>query len=638
MRKNVKSLAPTLWIVIAAFIIAIFAVWGGAGRLGEAKATNTIATVGKEKISTTLYYQNLRQRLEMLTKQFKQINKNLIQQLNIPQQVLQQIIQQSLLLQMAQDMGIDAAPEEVRAKIMSYPVFQKDGKFVGFQQYKKILDWNHISLSQFEQSLKKEIMLDKLIKILTAAVVVTDDELWQNYKTNNESAKLEYVVLETEKMELKEDFSPEEIKAYFEKNKEKFHISEKREGVMTFLSTDELKKEIKLEDSEIEKYYKNNLSQFKEPERVKVSRIYFPFENKEKEMVKAEAQNILEKIHKGKDFSELAKKYSKDEKAKDGGDWGLSEWKKLSSEEQEKIGKLALGENSELINLKNGISILKVTEKMPSQTKSLAEVKERIVTILKDQKARELAEKRIYSLEKMARKEKSLDVAAQKIGLKIKNTGLLKEGEAIEGIDPSGSLSQALFKLKEREISSLIYTYKGVGIVQLKRIVPPHQANFEEVKTDVRKEFIASKKKEKAFERLKKVKANLKKKDLEALAEKYGLEYKSAEEHKRGQYLSVVGENSEIDRLAFSLPIGKASEPLEFENGYALLRVLDRKEVTRQDFEKNKKEEKKNLLETKKNKFLQSYLFKLRNEKGVKIKYDLFLKINSDILARYEAQ
>ncbi len=35
MRKNVKSLAPVLWIVIATFIIAIFAVWGGAGRLGR---------------------------------------------------------------------------------------------------------------------------------------------------------------------------------------------------------------------------------------------------------------------------------------------------------------------------------------------------------------------------------------------------------------------------------------------------------------------------------------------------------------------------------------------------------------------------------------------------------------------------
>lgn len=636
MRKNVKSLAPILWIVIAAFIITIFAVWGGG--VGEKRAESTIARVGKEKISADLYSQNLRQRLETLRREFKELNRNFIQQLNIPQQVLEQIIQQSLLLQLAQDMGIDATPEEIREKIMSYPVFLKDGKFIGFEEYKRILDLNRIPLSQFEQSLRKEIIIDKLIKTLTAGVTVTEEEIWQNYKTNNESARLEYVVVETEKTELEEEPRSEEIRAYFEENKERFQIPEKREGVMVFLKTDELKNEIELEEREIEKYYKDNLSQFKEPERIKVSRIYLPYEDKEKELIAAEAQNILDKIQKGENFAELAKKYSKDEQAKDGGDWGLFDWKRLSSREQEEIEKLASGENSDLIELEDGLSLLKVTEKKPSLTKPLAEVKERITTILKDQKARELADKRISHLEKGARKEKSVDIAAQRIGLKIRRTGLLKEGEEIEDIDPSGSISQTLFKLKEKEISSLVYTYKGIGVVQLKKVTPSHQANFEEVKDEVKKEFEASKKKENALERLKSARAELEKIELETVAEKYDLEYKTAEEHKRGQYLSIIGENSEVDRHAFSLPLGQPSEPVEFEKGYVLIRILDRKEVTRQDFKESKKEEKESLLEAKKNKFLQSYLHKFRTEKGVKIKYDLFLKINSDILSRFEGE
>ncbi len=636
MRKNVKSLAPILWIVIAAFIITIFAVWGGG--LGEKKAASTIARVGKEKISANLYSQNLRQRLETLKREFKELNRNFIQQLNIPQQVLEQIIQQSLLLQLAQDMGIDATPEEIREKIMSYPVFQKDGKFIGFEEYKRILDWNRTPVSQFEQSLRKEIIIDKLIKALTAGVTATEEEIWQNYKKNNESAKLEYVVGETEKIELKEEPQPEEILAYFEENKEKFQTPEKREGVMVFLKTDELKNEIELEDSEIEKYYKDNLSQFKEPERVKLSRIYLPYEDKEKELVAAEAKNILDKIQKGEDFSELAKKHSKDEKAKDSGDWGLFDWKRLSSKEQKEIEKLASGENSDLIELEDGVSLLKITEKKPSLAKPLSDVKERITTILKDQKARELADKKISNLEKGARKEKSVDIAAQKIGLKIRQTGLLEEGQEIEDIDPSGSISQTLFKLKEKEISSLVYTYKGIGVVQLKKIVSSHQGNFEEVKDEVKKEFLAKKKKGKVFERMEKARSELKRKDLENLAEKYDLIYNTAEEHKRGQYLGIIGENSEVDRLAFSLPLEQPSEPVEFEKGYVLIRILGRKEVTRQDFKESKKKEKDNFLEAKKNKFLQSYMYKLRAEKGVKIRYELFLKINADILSRFEGE
>ena len=481
MRKNLKSLAPTLWIVIAAFVIAIFAVWGGAGRLGETRAANTIARVGKDKISADVYYQNLRQRLESLKREFKELDTNFIQQLNIPQQILEQIIQRSLLLQQAYDMGIDASPKEIRKKIISYPVFQRDGKFVGFEEYKKILDWNRIPVSQFEESLREEIIIEKLIHVLTAAVTVTEDELWQDYKKNNESAKLEYVVQETETMELEVEPTMEESQAYFEKNKEKFQIPEKREGDMIFLKTEDLKPEISLEDSEIEEYYKDNMAQFQEPEAIRVSRIYLPFEGKEKELVLTEARALLEKNREGEDFAELAKKHSKDEKAKDGGDWGLFDWKRLTKKEQNTLASLSTGETSDPLELQDGVALLKVTEKTAPQTKPLLEVKDKITTIIQDRKARELAEERISRLQKMARKERSLDVAAQKMGTMIKKTGLLKEGEGIEDIDPSASISRTLFDLQEKEISSSVYTYKGLGIVQLRQIVPAHKATFDEV-------------------------------------------------------------------------------------------------------------------------------------------------------------
>lgn len=639
MRKNLKSLAPTLWIVIAAFVIAIFAVWGGAGRLGEARAANTIVWVGKDKISGDIYYQNLRQRLESLKREFKDLNTNFIQQLNIPQQILEQIIQRSLLLQQAQDMGIDASPEEIRQKIINYPVFQRDGQFMGFEEYKKILDWNRIPVSKFEESLREEIVIEKLINVLTAAVTVTEDELWQNYQKNNESAKLEYVILETETVELEAEPTIEESQAYFEKHKEKFQIPEKREGDMVFFKTEDLKPDISLEESEIEEYYQDNLAQFQEPETIRVSRIYLPYEGKERELVKTEAQVITEKLRTGEDFSELAKKHSQDEKAKDGGDWGSFDWKRLTEREQDTIAGLSAGETSDPLELEDGVALLKVTEKTASQTKPLLEVKDKITTILQDRKARELGEERISRLQKMARKERSLDVAAQKMGTMIKKTGLLKEGEGIEDIDPSASISRTLFNLQEKEISTPVYTYKGLGIVQLKRIVAAHQATFDEVHQEARKEFITIKKKEKVLEKIKQVRAELEKeKSLESLAEKYNLEYKTAEEHKRDQYLSVVGENEEVDRIAFSLSIGQPSDPIEFQGGYVLIRVQDRKEVTREDFQKNKEEEKENFLQAKKSKFLQSYLFKLRSEKGVKIKYDLFLKINQDILSRFQEE
>ncbi len=638
MRKNVKSLAPTLWLVIAAFIITIFAVWGGAGSLGQSRTAKTIATVKKEKISVDFYYQNLMQRLEMMKNEFQDINRNLIQQLNIPQQVLEQLIQQTILLQKAKEMGIDVTPEELREKITSYPVFQKDGKFIGYENYKRILEWNRISVSRFEESIEQDILIEKVIKVLTAGIAITPEELWEAYKTKNESAKMEYVIAETDKIELETEPSPSEAQDHFEKNKEKYTIPERREAAVVFFRTEDLKNEIELTEAEIESYYKENESQFEDPERTSVRRIFIPYEDKDKELVQAEGRNILERIRNGEDFSELAKLHSKDRKAQEGGDWGLFEWRSLPSQEQEEVERLAEGECSDIIETGEGISILKVTEKNPPRMRPLAEVRTRIESLLQDQKARELAEKRISAIEKNARKEKNLETAVQTGGWEIMHTGPLKDKEPFKDIDPSGTISTALFQLEEKEISSPLFTYRGVGMAQLQKIEPPRPAKYEEVADDVKEELTAIMKKEQAAEKMRKVKEELKSQSLEELAEKYGLEYKTSNEHKRDQYLSIIGENATIDQLAFSLPLEEPSDPVEFEGGYALIKVLDRKEVTQEDLEKDKETEKEELLETKKNKFFLSYMAKLRQEYGVKIKYDLFLKISSEVLSGFEGE
>lgn len=635
MRKNLKSLAPTLWFVIIAFIISIFAVWGGAGRLGEGGGKDTLVTVGKEKISVSLYRQTLIQRIEGMRREFRELDSRFIQQLNIPQQILNQMIQQSLLTQLSKDMGIEATNDEIRKKIMSYPVFQKDGQFIGFAEYQKILDWNRIPLSDFENGLRQEIIIEKVIDVLTAGVTVTEKELWENYKNNNDTARIEYVTLDLEKLNLEKEPHPEEIQKYFEENRENYTIPEKRECDYYFVITEDLKAEVELTESEIADYYDENTARFKEPEQIQASRIYLPFAESDREIVLEQAKGILDRIKDGEDFGELAKTYSKDEKAPESGDWGLYEWKSLSQQEQDEINRMALGEVSEVLEIPEGVAILKVTLKEEEVTQPLEAVKDRITNILKDEKARQMAEQKIAQLEKAAKKENSLDIAAQSLGLGVRNSGLLKENDPIEDIDPSGSISMTLFNLELKEISSPIYTYQGVGLAQLRRIEPPRAAEFDEVKEDVTKDFTDLGKKDLAVERLEKVKQELNRKRMEDLAEDNSLEYKTIEEHKRGQYIGVIGESKKIDELAFSLPLDEASDPVEYESGYALIRVLDRKEVTKEEFEEVKESEKETYLERKKNQFFSSYLAKLQEDKEVKIRYDLFLTTNSDVLSRF---
>ena len=635
MRKNVKSLKPILWLIVATFIIAIFAIWGGGVGSGEGGRSNTLVTIGGEEITSDAYMQALRQRLEAIGKQFGgELNANLIQQLGVPQQTLEQLVQQRLLLKIARDMGLRATDAEVRAKIVSYPAFQQDGQFVGFESYKRVLEYNHMPISEFEAEIRQEAVIGKAVDTLTTGIFVTDDEVWQAYRKQNDTAKIEYLVAETAKIEDAGTPTEAEIRAHFDKNAAAYRVPEKRTADYAVLRTVDLKKEVTVKDAEIEAYYKANTSQFQEPEKVQVSRIWLPFTAADKAAVLEQAGSVRKRAAGGEDFAGLARAFSKDDKAAAGGDWGLFDWRSLTAAETEAVGKLDKNGVSEVVETETGAAVLKVTDKAPAVAKPLTEVRDTIKGILEEEKARALVAERIGRLEKLALKEKSLDVAAQKEGLKPASTGALKKGDPLGDFDSSGSVSEALFLLKEKEISAPIFTYAGEALAELKTIEPERAATFEEVRDQVAKDVLDTLKKDKALARLRDLRASLKD-DWSGEAPKLKLEYKFIEAHKREQYLSLVGERPEVDSLVFSLPIKQASEPLAVDEGYALVRVLERKEATREEFEKVKDTERDTLLGEKKNKFLQSYLAKAREEKKVKVNYEAYQRLTEDILSRY---
>ena len=281
-----------------------------------------------------------------------------------------------------------------------------------------------------------------------------------------------------------------------------------------------------------------------------------------------------------------------------------------------------------------GAAVFKVTAKTAVLTKSLAEVTATIKGILEEEKARALVAERIQRLEKLARKEKSLDVAAQKEGLKPASTGALKKGDPLGDFDSSGAVSESLFALEERTSPRPIFTYAGEALAELKPVEPERPATFEEVRGQVATDILDTLKKEKALARLREVRASLKD-DWSGGATKLKLEYKFVEAHKKEQYLGLVGDRAEVDRLVFSLPLKQASEPMDVDEGVALFRVLERKEATREEFDKVKATERDTLLGEKKNKFLQSYMAKAREEKKVKVDAEAFQRLSEDVLSRY---
>ncbi|MCP2620305.1 peptidyl-prolyl cis-trans isomerase, partial [Candidatus Aminicenantes bacterium AC-334-K16] len=347
----------------------------------------------------------------------------------------------------------------------------------------------------------------------------------------------------------------------------------------------------------------------------------------------------LEQLKSGQDFATLARQYSKDDKASAGGDWGLYEWEKLAEKEKSVIKELHQGELSDIIEIDKAFVLLKVTEKQEERLKSLEEVRAQIRSTLSEQKARELAHKRLTKLLRAARREKDLKSAAQKLGFTSQETGFLKAGQPLPEVDPSGVLSQKLFELEKiGAISDPLFSFKGEGIIQLKKIEEARPATFEEARAEVQRDYLEEKRKEKARLKILQLRQKATQNSLEALAKQYGAQYNKVNEHKREEYLGIIGENEKVDKAAFTLPLKEISQPIFTEKGWVLVKPISRKEVSREELAKVEKEERAKLLQEKQNKILISFLAKLRERKKVKINYNLFNQINDDILSRFQKQ
>ena len=100
----------------------------------------------------------------------------------------------------------------------------------------------------------------------------------------------------------------------------------------------------------------------------------------------SKAQEILEQIHKGGTFADLAKKNSDGPSAKDGGDLSYFNRGTLAKELEDKVFALKAGEVTDVIRTKQGYVILQVTEHQMAGIPTLKEIEPRIQDALYMQK------------------------------------------------------------------------------------------------------------------------------------------------------------------------------------------------------------------------------------------------------------
>lgn len=157
----------------------------------------------------------------------------------------------------------------------------------------------------------------------------------------------------------------------------------------------------KVTDEEVKQYFEANRDMFDQAEEVRASHILVS--------TKAEADDILKQLKGGADFAKLAKEKSTDPGSKNaGGDLGFFGWGAMVPEFEEAAFSLKVGELSGPIKTDFGYHIIKVTDHKEAKAATLEEKKAEIREQLIRQKVAELSAEFLEELKSKAQITKAL--------------------------------------------------------------------------------------------------------------------------------------------------------------------------------------------------------------------------------------
>lgn len=128
---------------------------------------------------------------------------------------------------------------------------------------------------------------------------------------------------------------------------------------------------------EVKKYYDEHPQEFTRPEQVVLQEIFLSTEKttpQEMAAVERKIEDYRNRILKGEDFGEIAKRYSEGTTAKQGGDLGVFERGQLSKQLEDAVFSLNKGGITDVIQTKTGFELLKVVERFQAGLQPLSKV------------------------------------------------------------------------------------------------------------------------------------------------------------------------------------------------------------------------------------------------------------------------
>lgn len=534
-----------------------------------------VAEVGKEQI-TVRQVQGLMQNVV----RSRRVPPEMVQHY-VPQLIDQMITERAVAFQ-AERMGFRVSDEDVANAIRSMLPQMLGGNEFDRNVYARYLQQQGLTVPEFEQNIRTNLLLLKLQNIALEGAIVTPGEVEAEYHRKNDKVKVDYVAWTPKDVRSQVTVTPEEIKKYYDQNKHEFLTQERRSYHLLIADEAKIGASVEVPESELRAAYSQNLDRYRSPESVKVRHILIKTNDKPKEelpKLEAKANDILKQLRGGADFAALAKQYSDDPGSKDkGGVYeGVVRGQMVPAFEQAAFNRKPM-ELGDLVKTEYGLHIVQVLEKQPAKVKSFEEVKNEIAT----ERKRDAVYTRMQSAIDQARAElakapQNASQIAAKYNLTYADVQNVAKGQAVPDLGVNPELESNVSALKAGEVSPVMQVAPNkLAIAAVTNVQPAKPATLAEAENQIRESLTNQKVSQLSQQRIKETTDKLKglqnSGDMNAVAKAIGGEVKSTQLFTIDGAADGIGPASYLAE-AFAKPVGAMVGPFNLGNQVFLAKV-----------------------------------------------------------------
>lgn len=403
MQKHRKYLVVTIWISTIAFVGAGFVGWGAYDL--NASRSGSVAKVGHRNISIQ-EFQNKYGQFHAYYSQLADghLSEEEAANLKLENLALESLVNDALFLNFADDLGLGVIDEDVVKYIIADQNFHTNGKF-DKELYKNTLKRARIPQSEYEESLKNVILLDKLRHALNIPTKKQDTDMLLASYLMQDRISMQVVEADADEIKIDEDA----VKKLWEEHKNEYKTMTEFKLDTKFIPA--ITSEANA--TELRAFYDENKNEYKgSDDKIK------DFEAVKDEVLKDFNLKQTKKI--------ALEEYLKIKKGESEAGTTISTLEDNASLPIDELKLVKTGETLKPFEYDDGYMIVKVKEVIAPRIMSFEEAREQILELYKEQKTKEMVEAKAKELLKNG--FKGIDIGF--IGRDaVKAQGGLTEGE-----------------------------------------------------------------------------------------------------------------------------------------------------------------------------------------------------------------